>query len=74
MENPDDYKKQVAVIMPRWCVEMILDHLDMQYDSLTQERQHFEKLGGDKCSSELEQEIQLYLDAIKQVDAQLNQA
>lgn len=74
MENPDDYKKQVAVIMPRWCAEMILNHLDMQYDSLTQERQHFERLGADKCSSELEQEIQLYLDAIKQVDAQLNQA
>ena len=73
MENPDDYKKQVAVIMPRWCVEMILDHMDMRYDALTQERRHFESLGGDKYSPELEQEIQLYSDAIEQIAAQLNQ-
>ena len=74
MENPDDYKKQVAVIMPKWCVEMILDHMDMRYDALTQERRHFESLGGDKCSHDLEQEIKLYSDAIEQIAAQLNQA
>ena len=72
MENPDDYKKQVAVIMPRWCVEMILDHMDMRYDALTQERRHFESLGEVVDHPELEQEIQLYSNAIEQIAAQLN--
>ena len=73
MESPDDYKKQVAVILPRWCVEMIVDHLDTRYDALTQERQHSERIGDDKCSPDLEQEIQLCSDAIDQIVAQLNQ-
>ena len=74
MENPDDYKKQVAVILPRWCVEMILNHMDMQYDALTQERRHFESLSEAVDPPDLEQEIQLYSDAIEQIAAQLNPA
>ena len=74
MEKADDYKKQVAVILPRWCVEMILDHMDMRYDALTQEQQHFESLSDGRTNPEMAQEIQLYLDAIEQIAAQLNQA
>jgi hypothetical protein len=73
VENPDDYKKRVAMILPRWCLDVLVDHLDMQYDALTQERRHFESLGDAKSSVEMTQEIQLYLDAIDQITAQLNQ-
>ena len=45
MADTQDYKKQVAVIVPRWCLDMLLDHLDMQYETLLQEQEFYHGLG-----------------------------
>jgi hypothetical protein len=67
-----DYKKQVAVIMPRWCINMILDHLDMQYDSLQQEQDFHSRVGDTKSFANAQDELKLYNDAIDQIAGQLD--
>ena len=71
-----DYEKNVALIVPRWCVDMLLDHLDMQYDSLCQERDWYQKVGDEKQETNpagcIVDELKLYSDAIDQIAGQLN--
>ena len=67
-----DYEKQVAVIMPRWCINMILDHLDMQYDSLSQEREWYQKVGDMSSYNKCKDELELYGSAIMQIHNQLD--
>lgn len=70
-EKSQDYKKHVAVILPRWCVEMILDHMDMQYDSLAQEQDFHNRVGDTKSFADAQDELKLYSDAIDQIVGQL---
>ena len=67
-----DYKKQVAVIVPRWCLNMLLDHLDMQYESLLQEQEFYHSLGDAKQERDLEEDLRLYSDAVDQIVGQLD--
>ena len=67
-----DYKKQVAVIVPRWCLNMLLDHLDMQYESLLQEQEFYHSLGDAKQEKDLEEDLRLYSDAVDQIVGQLD--
>ncbi len=67
-----DYEKQVAMIMPRWCINMLLDHLDMQYDSLQQEEDFHHRVGDTKSFTDTQGELKLYSDAIDQIAGQLD--
>jgi len=73
-EKTQDYERQVALIMPRWCINMLLDNLDMQYDSLSQERDWYQKVGDGKktLNPDIVSELKLYSDAIDQIVGQLN--
>ncbi len=73
-EKTRHYEKQIAVIMPRWCINMLLDNLDMQYDSLSQERDWYQKVGDGKkaLNPDIVSELKLYSDAIDQIVGQLN--
>ena len=71
-EKTQDYEKQIAVIMPRWCVNMLLDHLDMQYDALLQEREFYHDIGNMEDHANLKQELSLYDDAINQIVGQVD--
>ena len=71
-EKTRHYEKQIAVIMPRWCINMILDHLDMQYDSLQQEQDFHSRVGDTKSLTSAQDELKLYSDAIDQIAGQLN--
>ena len=33
----NDYKKKVAVILPKWCLDQLVDLLDSQYCSILQD-------------------------------------
>ena len=70
--NTNDYDKQVAVILPKWVLDMMLDQLDTQYDSLIQEQEYYESLGDRYDHNGVDKEINLYERAIKQIDEQLN--
>ena len=71
-EKTRHYEKQVAVIMPHWCINMILDHLDMQYDSLQQEQDFHNRVGDTKSLASAQDELKLYSDAIDQIAGQLD--
>ena len=70
-DRSGDYKKQVAVIIPRWCIDMLVDQLDMQYDALRQELQFYNKLGDALSYRSTKDELELYGSAIMQIDGQL---
>ncbi len=65
-------EKQVAMILPKWAIHMLLDHLDTQCGNLFEEQQ----LSADELDQEsfdlIDEEISLYERAIKQIDSQLN--
>lgn len=67
-----NYEKQVAVILPKWVLDMMLDQLDTQYDSLVQEQEYYQRLGDHYDRNGVDKEISLYERAIKQIDEQLN--
>ena len=50
-ESTNAHEKQVAVILPRWVLDMMLDQLDTQYDSLIQEQEYYESLGVDTITT-----------------------
>jgi len=66
------YEKQVAVILPRWVLDMMINQLDTQYDSLVQEKEYYESVADQAGFSNAKEEIALYERAIKQIDSQLN--
>ena len=72
MADTQDYKKQVAVIIPKWCLDMLLDHLDMHYESLLQEQEFYHSLGDAKQEKDLEEDLRLYSDAVDQIVGQLD--
>ena len=61
-------EKQVAMILPKWAIHMLLDHLDTQCGNLFEEQQ----LSADELDQESFDLISLYERAIKQIDNQLN--
>jgi len=67
-----NYEKQVAVILPKWVLDMMLDQLDTQYDSLVQEQEYYQSLGWRYNHNGVDKEISLYERAIKQIDEQIN--
>jgi len=69
--DTQDYKKQVAVIMPKWCLDVLLDHLDTQYDALRQEVQFYNKIGDASSYKSTKEELELHGSAIMQIDSQL---
>jgi len=70
--NPTrDYEKQVAVILPKWCLNMIIDHLDMEYESLTQEQDFHFKTGDDVSMKLAKEEIDRLESAIIQISGYL---
>ncbi len=71
MADTQDYKKQVAVIMPKWCLDMIIDHLDAQYDALRQELHLYNKMGDASSYKSTKDELELFGSAIMQIDRQL---
>ena len=71
MADTRDYKKQVAVIIPKWCLDMIVDHLDAQYDALRQELHFYNKMGDASSYKSTKDELELYGSAIMQIDGQL---
>ena len=72
LESTNAHEKQVAVILPKWVLDMMLDQLDTQYDSLVQEQEYYESLGDRYDHNGVDKEINLYERAIKQIDEQLN--
>lgn len=50
---------------------MILDHMDMQYDSLAQEQDFHNRVGDTKSFADAQDELKLYSDAIDQIVGQL---
>lgn len=70
-DHTDDHKKHVAVIVPRWCIDMLIDQLDMQYDALRQELDFYNKTGDAASYKDLKDELNLYGSAIMQIDGQL---
>jgi hypothetical protein len=70
--NTNEYEKQIAVILPKWVLDMMLDQLDTQYDSLVQEQEYYQSLGDHYDHNGVDKEISLYERAIKQIDEQLN--
>ena len=71
-EKTPDHEKQVALIVPKWCVNMLLDHLDMQYDALLQEREFYHDIGNMEDHANLKQELELYDNAINQIVGQVD--
>ena len=72
MADTQDYKKQVAVIMPKWCLDVLLDHLDTQYDALRQEVQFYLDIGNMEDHANLKEELVLYEGAINQIVGQVD--
>ena len=72
MADTQDYKKQVAVIIPKWCLDMIVDHLDAQYNALRQELHFYNKMGDASSYKSTKDELELFGSAIMQIDSQLN--
>ena len=66
-----NHEKQVAVILPKWCLDMIVDHLDMQYDSLHQEQDFHHRVGDTKSISDSQDELQRIGTAIDQITGYL---
>jgi len=60
-----DYKKQKAVIIPQWVLNMIIDQLDTQLDALVQEYQYAHD--NNNQTKEISEEIELYESALKQI-------
>ena len=71
MADTQDYKKQVAVIIPKWCLDMLVDQLDTQYDALRQELHFYNKVGDASSYKSTKDELELYGSAIMQIDGQL---
>ena len=72
LESTNAHEKQVAVILPKWVLDMMLDQLDTQYDSLVQEQEYYQSIGERFNHNSVDKEINLYERAIKQIDEQLN--
>ena len=70
-DRSGDYKKQVAVIIPKWCLDMLVDQLDTQYDALRQELHFYNKVGDASSYKSTKDELELYGSAIMQIDGQL---
>ena len=70
-DRSGDYKKQVAVIIPKWCLDMLVDQLDTQYDALRQELHFYNKVGDASSYRSTKDELELYGSAIMQIDGQL---
>mgnify|MGYP005662624173 CR=1 FL=1 len=51
---------------------MLLDHLDMQYDALLQEREFYHDIGNMEDHANLKQELELYDNAINQIVGQVD--
>ena len=51
---------------------MLLDHLDMHYESLLQEQEFYHGLGDVKQKKDLEEDLRLYSDAVDQIVGQLD--
>ena len=51
---------------------MLLDHLDMQYDTLLQEREFYRDIGNMEDHANLKEELVLYDDAINQIVGQVD--
>jgi len=51
---------------------MLLDHLDMHYESLLQEQEFYHSLGDAKQERDLEEDLRLYSDAVDQIVGQLD--
>ena len=52
-EKKQDYQKQIAMILPKWCINILIDHLDMQYDSMQQEQDFHSRVGDTKSLTNL---------------------
>jgi len=63
-----DYKKQKAVIIPQWVLDMIIDQLDIQLDSLLQEYEWNARTGAEM--KEITKEVGLYEEALAQLSSQ----
>ena len=61
----DDYKKQKAVIVPEWVLDLMIGQLDTQLDALCQERDWNLKTG--MPTEDIVVEIELYETALKQL-------
>jgi len=73
MKSPDEeYKKQVAVIIPKWCLDMLVNQLDMQFDSLQQEQAYYEQLNDEERYDDITKELALYSSAFQQLVSQIN--
>ena len=70
-EKKQDYQKQIAMILPKWCINILIDHLDMQYDSMQQEQDFHLRSGDTKSFADAQDELKLYNDAIDQIVRQL---
>jgi hypothetical protein len=64
----DDYKKQKAVIVPEWVLDLMIGQLDTQLDALCQERDWNLKAGAP--TEDIVVEIELYETALKQLASQ----
>lgn len=64
----DDYKKQKAVIIPEWVLDLMIGQLDTQLDALHQERDWNLKVG--MSTEDIAAEIELYESALKQLVSQ----
>jgi len=64
----DDYKKQKAVIVPEWVLDLMIGQLDTQLDALCQERDWNLKTGAP--TEDIVVEIELYETALKQLASQ----
>ena len=71
-DKPKLHEKQIAAILPKWVLDMMIDQLDAQYDSLIQEQAYYKSLGDHHGSNGVDEEIDLYERAIRQIDEQLN--
>ena len=71
-EKKQDYQKQIAMILPKWCINILIDHLDMQYDSMQQEQDFHSRVGDTKSLTNAQDELKLYNDAIDQIVRQLD--
>lgn len=67
-----DYKKQKAIIIPMWVIDLVIDQLDTQLDALYQDRVW--ALDNDNSSvnlNETNEEIELYELALSQIISQV---
>lgn len=65
-------EKQVAMILPKWAIHMLLDHLDTQRENLFEEQYMITDEKDQESFDLIDEEISLYERAIKQIDSQLN--